>query len=113
MQIIFETERLYIRRYTKADEEHFFCMNSDPEVMQYIRAPQNREECNHFLLQNITSYEKSPLMGRWAIIEKNTGTFIGSFAIIPVENKEEFQLGYALLKPYWGNGYASESVVAG
>jgi [ribosomal protein S5]-alanine N-acetyltransferase len=113
MHIIFETERLYIRRYTKADEDNFFRLNSDPEVMQYIRAPENRSECSVFLLQNIAAYEENPLMGRWAIIDKYTNTFVGSFAIIPVENRPEIQMGYALLKEFWGRGYAAESVLAG
>lgn len=113
MQVIFETERLIIRRYVKADEEHFFRLNSDPEVMRYIREPKSRSACNVFLLQNIAFYEHHPLMGRWAMLLQATGEFIGTFAIIPVENRPEIQLGYALLKAYWGQGYAAESVRAG
>jgi [ribosomal protein S5]-alanine N-acetyltransferase len=113
MHIIFETERLYIRRYTKADEEDFFRLNSDPDVMRYIREPESKLECNMFLLQNMVAYEQFRLMGRWAMVEKATDAFIGSFAIIPVENEEEIQMGYALLKEYWGRGYAAESVLAG
>jgi ribosomal-protein-alanine N-acetyltransferase len=113
MHIIFETERLYIRRFTKADEENFFRLNSDPEVMRFIREPKSRPECNVFLLQNMVAYEQSPLMGRWAMLEKGTDTFIGSFAIIPEENIKDIQLGYALLKDYWGRGFAAESVLAG
>jgi Acetyltransferases, including N-acetylases of ribosomal proteins len=113
MQVIFETERLVIRRYVKADEENFFRLNSDPEVMRYIRAPKSRSACNVFLLQMIAFYEQHPLMGRWAMLLKTTGEFIGSFAIIPVENRPEIQLGYALFKEYWGRGYATELVQAG
>lgn len=117
MHIIFETERLYIRRYTKADEVHFFRLNSDPEVMRYIREPKNRSECNVCLLQHIVAYGQHPLMGRWAMLEKASDTFIGSFAIIPVEHSNsrrepDIQLGYALLKQFWGKGYAAESVLA-
>jgi [ribosomal protein S5]-alanine N-acetyltransferase len=113
MHIIFETERLYIRRYIKADEENFFRLNSDPDVMRYIREPESKLECNMFLLQNMVAYEQFPLMGRWAMLEKATDTFVGSFAIIPVENLSEIQLGYALLKEFWGRGFAAESVLAG
>jgi ribosomal-protein-alanine N-acetyltransferase len=113
MNTIFETERLYIRRYTKADEENFFRLNSDPDVVRYIREPESRSECNVSLLQNMVAYEQFPLMGRWAMLEKVTDTFIGSFAIIPAENLSEIQLGYALLKEYWGRGFAAESVMAG
>ena len=116
--IIFETERLSIRQYTRADEEHFFRLNGDAEVMRYIREPKNRAECALFLARNIELYQQNPLMGRWAMVEKETGVFVGSFAIIPVENSEsygasEIQLGYALLKDYWGRGFATESTLAG
>jgi [ribosomal protein S5]-alanine N-acetyltransferase len=113
MHVIFETERLVIRRYTRADEAHFFKLNGDPEVMRYIREPKSRSECNVFLLQNIVAYEQAPLMGRWAMMEKSANTFIGSFAIIPVPTRQEIQLGYALLKDYWGKGFAAESTLGG
>ena len=116
--IIFETERLSIRQYTSADEEHFFRLNGDAEVMRYIREPKNRAECALFLARNIDLYQQNPLIGRWAMVEKETGVFVGSFAIIPVENsadytETEIQLGYALLKDYWGKGFATESTLAG
>lgn len=116
--IIFETVRLYIRQYTRDDEEHFFRVNGDAEVMRYIREPKDRSECAVLLARNIALYQRFPLMGRWAMIEKTTGTFVGTFAIIPTERSvtgrdPEIQLGYALLKDYWGRGYASESTLGG
>jgi len=116
--VIFETERLIIRQYTLADEENFFKLNGDPELMRYIREARDRKECSVFLRRNIVYYQQRPLMGRWAMEEKATGTFVGSFAIIPVESADatrnhEIQLGYALLKDYWGKGFATESTLAG
>jgi len=116
--VIFETDRLVIRQYTPDDEENFFLLNGDPEVMRYIRTPKDRQECSVFLKRNIDLYRQLPLVGRWAMVEKNTHAFVGSFAIIPVESTDnrrqtELQLGYALLKPYWGKGYATESTLAG
>ena len=116
--VIFETERLVIRRYTLNDEENFFRLNGDPELMRYIREARDQKECSLFLRRNIVYYEQHPLMGRWAMDEKTTGAFIGSFAIIPVESADskrnhEIQLGYALLKHHWGKGYATESTLAG
>jgi [ribosomal protein S5]-alanine N-acetyltransferase len=116
--VIFETDRLIIRRYTAADEENFFRLNGDPEVMRYIREPKDRSECSLFLKRNLLFYQQHPLMGRWAMMEKDSNTFIGSFAIIPVETTDskrhtDIQLGYALLKDHWGKGYATESTLAG
>jgi [ribosomal protein S5]-alanine N-acetyltransferase len=115
---IFETDRLIIRRYTPADKDNFYRLNGDPEIMRYIRAAKDPQECIVILKRNISFYEQRPMMGRWAMIEKESGNFIGSFAIIPVETVDhsrhaEIQIGYALLKEYWGKGFATESALAG
>jgi ribosomal-protein-alanine N-acetyltransferase len=107
--IIFETERLIVRQYVlETDADNFFAINGDEEVMRYIRTTKSREECDTFFKKNIEAYKTNPLMGRWAVYEKATGKFIGSFAFIPVEGSEDSQLGYALLKEYWGKGFATE-----
>jgi ribosomal-protein-alanine N-acetyltransferase len=116
--VIFETDRLIIRQYTLADEEDFFRLNGDAEVMKYIREAKSRQECNIFLKRNLAFYKQHPLMGRWAMVEKASNKFCGSFAVIPVETADstrhsEIQLGYALLKEHWGKGYATESTLAG
>jgi [ribosomal protein S5]-alanine N-acetyltransferase len=110
---VFETERLNIRRYTADDLHHFFKLNGDADIMRYIRPAQSLEQSKEFLQRIISDYEAWPGMGRWAMFSKTDQQFIGSFAIIPVENSCRFQLGYALVKNDWGKGYASESVKGG
>jgi len=112
--IIFDTERLIVRQYVfETDAENFFLLNSDDEVMRYIRATKSKEECNVFLKKIIETYKINPLIGRWAANEKTTGKFVGSFAIIPIEDSDDIQLGYAFLKENWGKGFASELTKAG
>ena len=113
MNMIFETERLYVRHYTKADADNFYRLNGDPVVMQYIREPKSRAACDLFLLQTIEYYQQKPQMGRWAMLTKKDDLFVGSFAVIPVENSPNIQLGYALLPEQWGKGYATESTIGG
>jgi [ribosomal protein S5]-alanine N-acetyltransferase len=113
MHTVFETERLLVRRYTLADEENFFRLNNDIDVVRYIRPPKTREESHEFLLQNLAMYEQFPFMGRWAMIHKPTDTFIGSFAVFPIENTMDIQLGYSLFAEHWGKGYATESILTG
>ena len=108
--IIFETSRLIVRRYDATDMEDFYLLNSDPDVMRYIRQPKTFEEANQFLLENIAFYDNHPQYGRFAVNEKSTGNFAGSFAIIPLNKENRWQVGYALMKPYWGKGYATEMV---
>lgn len=112
--VIFKTDRLLVRQYVfETDADNFFLLNSDEEVMRYIRATKSREECDVFLKQIIESYKINPLIGRWAAEEKAKGNFVGSFAIIPIEGTEDIQLGYAFLKDNWGKGFASELTKAG
>lgn len=112
--IIFETDRLIVRQYVfETDADNFFLLNSDEEVMRYIRATKSKDECDTFLKQIIDAYKINPLLGRWAAEEKAAGIFVGSFAIIPIEGTQDIQLGYALLKENWGKGFASELTKAG
>ena len=107
--ILFETERLIVRQYVfDTDTEFFFHLNGDEEVVRYIRPAKTKEESDEFLKKVIADAEANPLMGRWAVDEKQTGKFVGSFAFIPVDGTEESQLGYALLKENWGKGFATE-----
>ncbi|HEU4632850.1 MAG TPA: GNAT family N-acetyltransferase [Flavisolibacter sp.] len=113
MRCLFQTERLLVRTYNGNDQENFFLLNGDPEVVRFIRPAKTREECDRFLREVMAAANATPLYGRWAVQEKTSNAFVGSFAVIPVENSERIQLGYALLRPYWGKGYATELTAAG
>ena len=106
--IIFETERLIVRQFTIGDAYEFFLINGDEEVVRYIRPVKTREECDIFLQEIIKYPEENPLSGRWAVYEKNSEAFVGSFAAIPIRDTDKMQLGYALLREMRGKGYATE-----
>jgi RimJ/RimL family protein N-acetyltransferase len=112
--MIFETERLLIRQYEMNDFENFYLLNSDEDVMRYIRPTQNKEKTLEFFIENIEYYEAFPEYGRWAMIEKSNKKFIGSFMLRPSTVIEgEIELGYSIFKDFWGNGFATESVSGG
>jgi len=111
--IIFETERLLVRRHTEQDKDNFFSIHGSEQVMRYIRPAKTKGECDEFLLQVIAYCEKERLLGRWAVENKISKEFIGGFALIPVDGKDQMQLGYALLPQHWGKGYATELTFGG
>src|SRR5215813_3220006 len=111
--IIFETKRLLVRRYTEVDEDNFFALNGSEEVMRYIRPIKTRQQCHEFLLEVIEYAENKKLFGRWAVEEREMNQVVGSFGVIPVEGKDQMQLGYALMPEHWGRGYATELTLAG
>jgi ribosomal-protein-alanine N-acetyltransferase len=114
--LIFETRRLIVRQYTIEDADKIFLLNGDEEVMRHIRKTMNKEDSDKFLHQNIDFYLSNPKLGRWAVEEQATKSFVGSFALIPLpfaEEKHKMQLGYSLLPAEWGNGYATELTLIG
>jgi ribosomal-protein-alanine N-acetyltransferase len=114
MHIIFETHRLLVRQYTYDDGEDFYRLNSDPEVMKFIRTPKSRNEALEFLRENIAYYAEFPDYGRWALLQKKDGQFLGSFMLRPsATQKDKVELGYALFKPFWGIGFATEATIGG
>ena len=95
------------------DAAEIFKLRSDEDVMRYIRATQTKEQSDVFLLYNLNLYLDYPQMGRWAVNEKATGKFVGSFAVIFIEDTQLIQLGYSVLPQEWGKGYATELTKAG
>lgn len=112
--MIFETNRLLIRQYTMDDFDNFYLLNSDEEVMRYIRPVQNKENTLSFFRENVEYYKAFPHYGRWAMTEKSNRQFIGSFMLRPSTVLDgHIELGYSMFRNFWGNGFATESVHGG
>ena len=118
MRVFLETERLALRRFTEADVDNLFDLDSDPEVMHYINGgrPTPRDVIRDEILPRFLNYyERFAGFGFWAAIEKSTGEFLGWFHFRPTEahlseggNPDEVELGYRLRRSAWGKGYATE-----
>jgi len=111
--IILQSDRLYVRRYTSDDIDMFYALNSDPELMRYIRPIMNHEQSKKFLQENIEFYETHPALGRWALVAKSNHEVIGSVSLLPLANTSDLHIGYVLFKDHWGKGFAVEIVKAG
>lgn len=110
----FETDRLIVRDLNPGDMDHFFLLNGNEEVMRYIRPVKTKAESDAQFEQIMALGPSVPANGRWAVVEKASDRFIGSFAIIPIPfDPEKTQLGYSLIPEYWGRGLATELTIAG
>ena len=114
MNIIFNTDRLVVRSFTVNDYDNHFLLTGNADVMRYIRPVKNKEESDLYFNETVLDAPAHAFQGRWAVEEKDTKRFIGSFAIIPIpDDEEKTQLGYSFLPEYWGKGFASELVAEG
>ena len=105
---MFETDRLILRRLDERDVDEIFAMRSDPEVMRFIRAPQNRVETVNWL-NLVSSRWESDHIGFCAIVEKETGKFVGWCGLWQLKETNELEIGYAIAKNAWGIGFATEA----
>lgn len=113
MQVILETERLVLRRFTEADLDNLVALDSDPDVMRFINGgtPTSRDDMQNVFLPAFLRYrDRIEGYGFWAAIEKSTGEFLGWFHFRPPEgaSPDEPELGYRLRKSAWGKGYGTE-----
>jgi ribosomal-protein-alanine N-acetyltransferase len=109
----FETERLILRKVTESDEDRFYLMDSNPEVVKFVEPPKNRQQVQMNIAGLQTQYKENGI-GRYAVVEKESGLFIGwsglRFYRETVNNHSNFyDLGYRFLQEYWGRGYATET----
>jgi len=118
MTIFAETPRTILRELSIQDVDPFFQMDSDPHVHKYLgtRPAQNREE----IIETIGYVRQQYIdngIGRWAIIDKSTHQFIGWTGLKLVKDvmnnrTDYYDLGYRLIRKFWGRGYATETALA-
>ena len=114
MQIILQTPRLILRRFTNSDEDAALLLklNSDPEVLKYLHEPvlQSLQQAKEIISNIILpQYEKD--LGRWAVHTKNNNEFIGWCGLKHRPEAYEIDLGYRFIKTAWGKGYATEAAL--
>src|ERR1700680_2574438 len=117
MQVFLKTERMELRRFTEADVDHLFDLDSDPEVMRFLSGgiPTPREVIqNDILPAFLRSYERFPGFGVCAATEKASGEFLGWFGFQPKDaaSPSDVALGYRLRRAVWGQGSATQGARA-
>ena len=106
-----ETDRLILRMWSKRDAEALFDYAKDPDVgpnagwKPHANVGESRLIIDQLFRRNMT----------WAIVEKETGTVVGSIGFEPDKYRPEInsrEMGYSLAKSRWGNGYMTEAAKA-
>ena len=108
--MIFETERLVIRKLLINDLQPFFELESNAKVLQYATGEVKTElECEKELKELIKKYENDANdFWIYAITRKEDKQFVGTVALVKDESGDD-EIGYRFIERFWGNGYATET----
>ncbi len=108
-----ETERLLIRPFTLDDLPRLIEMRADPEVSKYLggRQLQNADALAKRVEVYIDCTEKFGF-GMSAMIWKETGELIGWSGLQPLDGTPEIEVGYGMIKDFWGKGIGYECAKA-
>jgi len=111
-----ETKRLLLREMRVEDVDGMFALDSNPNVHKYLgNKPIKTKAEAHKIIERILQQYKEHGIGRFAVIEKVTGEFIGWSGIkLNTEYNmngfsKYYDIGYRLIERFWGKGYATES----
>lgn len=112
-----ETNNLILRPISHKDLDGMFALDSDAEVHRYLgnEPIKTKEEAGQMIDYILAQYDLYGI-GRWAVIDKATGEFVGWSGLkYETELREEcgyYDIGYRFRRPYWGKGIATETAIA-
>lgn len=104
------TERLTLGMLRDKDLDAYAELYGDPNVARFIGAggrPRSREEAWRHLAMIVGHWHLRGY-GMWAVVERHTNAVIGRIGFFNPEGWPGFELGWALIRGYWGRGFATE-----
>jgi len=118
MNFYIETERLILRDFLHSDVDSLFTMDSNSEVHTYLgNSPLQTKDQALEIINKVHLQYQANHIGRWATIEKISGSFIGWSGLkleqdTLYKNAAYYDVGYRFHPSFWGKGYATESTIA-
>jgi RimJ/RimL family protein N-acetyltransferase len=106
------TERLVLRMFRESDLDAYAQMCADPEVMRYITGvPMTRDEAWRNMALVLGHWQLRGF-GLWAVEERASGLLAGRVGCWQPEGWPGLEVGWSLLRAFWGLGYATEAAQA-
>ncbi len=106
--MIFETKRLLLRPWREEDAEELYQYACDPEVGPPAGwPPHTNVENSRMIIRTVLSAHET-----YAVCLKEQGTPIGSIGLHRNDlacQDDEYELGYWIGKPFWGQGLIPEA----
>ncbi len=107
------TPRLLIREWTQEDFPSLFTIEADPIMQQFEKDKIPDEQVVHKILDEIirSRAEQPRKVYSMAVVLLPGIQVIGKVHLdLNFENIREWEIGYMIHHPFWGNGYACEAV---
>jgi len=110
-----ETPRLLIRELLPSDDIGMFEMDNNPEVHRYIgQKPVTHIDQSREAIALVRQQYLDFGIGRWAIMEKATGDFVGWTGFKLMKDKvnhhvDHYDFGYRQQLSKWGQGFGYEA----
>ena len=106
-----ETARLITRFVTPGDLPAWMEYCTDPIATTFTKRDETPEELGQRFIDFTLKRYADGLYGLQALITKDTNEHVGMCGIMvqEVNGKPEIEVGYHLIRRYWGKGYASEA----
>ena len=106
------TTRLELHKIRPEHQEEYLSLLTNEEVMRFITGSAMPQEAAKARFEWVLERNSvQPQSGFWGVWEKETSQFIG-MGKLDWQAPGEAELGYALIKPAWGKGYATEISMA-
>lgn len=118
MKFHVETDRLILREFREEDAPGLLRLNSNPDVIKYLHLEPIKNVAEAMKeVEWVTSQYPKNKIGRWIMLEKATGEFMGWTGLkledMEMNGQQDFyDVGYRMLPEFWGKGYATESAIA-
>jgi RimJ/RimL family protein N-acetyltransferase len=115
---VLETDRLVLRGHRADDLDHCAAMWSDPGVTRYTIGSPSTEQRTWVRLLAYVGHWDLLGFGYWVVEEKASHRYIGELGFADFKRRLEPsidgvpELGWALLPPAHGKGYATEALKA-
>lgn len=108
--VIVETPHLMLREMTPADYDDLCEILQDEQAMYAYAHAFSQEECRAWLQNQFHRYETYGF-GLWAVLEKETGAWLGQCGLTLQDwnGDRVLEVGYLFKRRYWHHGYATEA----
>jgi ribosomal-protein-alanine N-acetyltransferase len=109
------TARLTLRPFRLTDASAMDHLFGDPEVMRFGPGLQNPQWVRDWLRFRILEFKEEAKTNVWAVertLHPVVLGYCGLFYYPELLGSPETEIGYRLIRSYWGQGYATEAAIA-